>query len=275
MGKQLRELVDPPRSRAPQMRIPEAVEEIVMRALSKRRELRYATAQEMRDALLATVATEEKPRSRTRRVAGIVVGAAALLAAFGLTARFVATKDAEVAFADDALAASSAVAPAMGDGDKTDEMPPEPAMAAKTAETVAAAPSPAASAPSPGPSFARDLAEGRGMTKLERVRALADARNRARAHLSDPALLKAWAWAAYRAGDLREAKRAAQMWGLHDASVGPKLLYATALEASGHRNLAKSMLEQWVAQHPADAEEAKELLARLAVPAGKGRLARK
>ena len=272
MGKQLREHPEPPRARAPQMNIPLRVDEIVMRALSKRAAMRFESAAEMRAALAATLVPEEKIRSRARKVAFAVLGGAALLAAFGVTARLASSKEETTAALLDEPLSAAEVAASAGVRDDSGEGAQDLAASAP-AEASPATPPPVASAGAP-PAFAREVLEGRGMTKAERVRALVDARSRARTHLTDPALLKAWAWAAYRAGDLKDAKRAAQMWALHDAGVEPKLLYATVLEASGHRTLAKSILDQWVATHP-DADEAKELLARLGHPTGKGHLARK
>jgi hypothetical protein len=80
--------------------------------------------------------------------------------------------------------------------------------------------------------------------------------------MSDPAALRAWAWAAYRAGEFREARRAANAWSLHDGTAEPRVFLAAVLETSGHRAEAKAVLDEWLQVHP-DSPEAKKALARL------------
>ncbi|MCL2779014.1 MAG: protein kinase [Polyangiaceae bacterium] len=91
---------------------------------------------------------------------------------------------------------------------------------------------------------------------------LAEARAFAREHASDPEALKAWGIAALRAGETREARRAADAWAMNDASVEPHILLAAAFEAAGRRREARATIEQWLSNHP-DSSEAKKMLARL------------
>jgi serine/threonine protein kinase len=78
MGKQLRDVPPSPRERAPHARIPQALNAIVMRALSKRREARFDSADDFRLALEDVLASPERKRTRARTVAQVVlmIGAA-------------------------------------------------------------------------------------------------------------------------------------------------------------------------------------------------------
>jgi hypothetical protein len=96
----------------------------------------------------------------------------------------------------------------------------------------------------------------------ERERVLSDFRAHAKAHMSDPAALRAWAWAAFRAGEIREARRAANAWSLHDGTSEPRIFLSMTLESSGRRSEAKAVLDEWLQVHP-DAVDAKRALARL------------
>jgi serine/threonine-protein kinase len=91
---------------------------------------------------------------------------------------------------------------------------------------------------------------------------LDDARAAAKEHTSDPRALKAWATAALQAGEAKEARRAAEAWASHDGSAEPRLFLAAALEASGRRREARSVLEDWVANHP-ESSDAKRMLQHL------------
>jgi hypothetical protein len=91
---------------------------------------------------------------------------------------------------------------------------------------------------------------------------LPDARAFAKAHQDDPHALKVWATAAYRAGALREARRAADVWALHDGTAEPRLFLANVLDAGGHRGDAKAVLEEWLEIHP-ESVEARRMHARL------------
>jgi hypothetical protein len=65
-----------------------------------------------------------------------------------------------------------------------------------------------------------------------------------------------------RAGDLREARRAANAWSLHDGTVEPRLLLADVLDASGRRGEARTAMQEWLESHP-DSTDARAELARL------------
>jgi eukaryotic-like serine/threonine-protein kinase len=91
---------------------------------------------------------------------------------------------------------------------------------------------------------------------------LIEARSNAKDHATEPRALRAWALAAMQAGESREARRAAEAWAVHDAGVEPRLVLAAALEATNRRREARSVLEEWLANHP-DSPDARKLLQRL------------
>jgi hypothetical protein len=64
------------------------------------------------------------------------------------------------------------------------------------------------------------------------------------------------------AGDLREARRAASAWALHDGTVEPRLVMSEILDASGRRSDARATLQEWLETHP-DSADARAALTRL------------
>lgn len=91
---------------------------------------------------------------------------------------------------------------------------------------------------------------------------LAEARTRARNRGNDPRALEAWAVAAMQAGELREARRAAESWAVHDNRGEPRFFLAAVLDASGRRREARATLEEWLSNHPSSVE-ARRMLRRL------------
>ncbi len=91
MGKQLRETPERPRCRAPQAVIPDDVEALILKALSKAKEDRFESALAMREALAAALKAPERRRSRGRWAAAgaltAVVAAVAVLVGAGLDGR--------------------------------------------------------------------------------------------------------------------------------------------------------------------------------------------
>jgi len=85
--------------------------------------------------------------------------------------------------------------------------------------------------------------------------------------MSDARALKTWASAAYKAGEMREARRAAEAWSLHDGTAEPRIFLASVLDASGKRSEARAVLEEWLQVHP-DSTEARALHAKLGAPLG-------
>jgi eukaryotic-like serine/threonine-protein kinase len=238
MGKQLHETPLPPRARSPGRTIPRAVEAAVMRAMAKSPMDRFATAGAMRAALEEARGAPVRLRVRARRVAGAVLMGASLVAAAAGSARW--ARDHAPALAATVVAAPLA--------------PPQPMAAPIVLPTPEAAPDHApirqasvSGAPAVAPTSSPSLRE---------------ARARAHAHPGSPAALDAWARAALRAGELREAHRAASAWASRDATVEPRLVMAEVLDASGHRPDATALLTEWLESHP-DAAEARAALARL------------
>jgi serine/threonine-protein kinase len=238
MGKQLHDTPLPPRARAPKRPIPRAVEAVVVRAMSKSPAARFPTASAMRAALESAREAPLRRRERARRVASALLMAAALTAAAVGSARWA-----------------------------RDHAP--------TLETTAttAPPGIAAASSLPAAVVAIETAPDRSLPKQASVSAapalattstpsLREARARAHAHPGSAAALDAWARAALRAGELREAHRAANAWTSRDGTVEPRLVMAEILDASGRRQEATALLTEWLQSHP-DAQEARAALTRL------------
>ncbi len=292
MGKQIREEPERPSVRAPSAPMPREIEAVILKALRKEKEARFASAREMREALERAMAAPDRRRTRGRRVAAVAVLACiGVIAVGGLRGRIhtpalfammtkepVATvpvaalpeapspapivepaaKDAPLAapaIGESAVNIGGSPAPipsAAGDADGTSApaaaRKPEPRIADKTDDPHAKKPNPLLVRAS----LRSDDTKGR----------LSDARAAAHDRSTDPVALRAWAVAALRAGEHREARRAAETWAVHDASVEPRIFLATALEAGGRRREARAVLQEWLANHP-DSVDAKRLLARL------------
>jgi len=285
MGKQLRETPVSPRSRVPGL--PVELEAVVMRALAKKREDRFANVVEMRQALLLARGAQSRRKTRGKIVTSLV--AAACLGILGV-ASFQQLHKPQIAahiptVSVDSLptanvapmsapapaetTAVTPVAPAQQDAPTeapsvvTESVAPK-ASAAKVAAAAAGTTQEGADAPAPEvedkPSKSATVPVG-GRAAVHAVR-LVEARERAKSHPQETKALRAWALSAYRAGDYTEAARAAEQWGERDGSVEPKLMLATALDAQGRKGEAKMLLEDWIRQNPSS-PEAKRLLARL------------
>ena len=111
MGKQLRETPQPPRVRAPARQIPVALEAAVVRAMAKRPEERFSSAQAMRSALEETLLAPVRRRARARRIATSLVTGACMLAAAGGSAAWARAHATAIAPAPVMLAAAAAPAP--------------------------------------------------------------------------------------------------------------------------------------------------------------------
>ncbi len=265
MGKQLRETPASPRARAPALAIPGEVEAVVLRAMAKLPAERFSSADAMREALERTLALPEQRHARLRRVA---TAAAMALSVAGTAAGS--------AYWTTKLHAGTAIA----NSNAADTLPetrahpaPVPAAMAAASEAVTpAAPSapaiataPAATASRADPSSGAAAGAGpasRARSPEESAPALRDARAVARAHPGDPRALAAWAQAALRAGELREARRATSSWALRDGTVEPRLVMAQVLAASGRRADAVATLTEWLESHP-DSTDARLALTSL------------
>jgi serine/threonine-protein kinase len=181
--------------------------------------------------------------------------------------------------AEPTAAADEAAAPAVS------EPASEPAKVETSSAVLAAAPPAEAPAPATMPRLPSDPnasaddrveskahRDGQGASLLVRASArhenpdakghLAEARAQAKDRSTDARALHAWAVAALQAGETREARRAAEAWAVHDSGVEPRLFLAGALEAGGRHREARSVLEEWLANHP-DSTEARRMLQRL------------
>jgi serine/threonine protein kinase len=309
MGKQLREIPDAPRARAPHRAMPVDVEALIVRLLEKRPEDRFASAAELRAALEETLLTPIKRQAHVRRMTrnvaavslalGLVAGVGAWQArvhahasgdayARAVTPTTPAAREpVSPAIALPPATGTAAAIPAAPDAtitaSRVDDIAPAvkaPVVSAATVtlsapRIVAAIPAsptrPAVEQASltehPGDPAARTASDSPALARAAAHREpertpLGDARAYAKDNPDDPQALKVWATAALRAGALREARRAGDVWALHDDSAEPRLFLANVLDAGGHRADAKAMLEEWIELHP-DSQEARRLHARL------------
>jgi serine/threonine-protein kinase len=296
MGKQLREEAERPRSRAPNAVIPGELEGVIMKALAKAKEDRFATALAFREALEEALAAPTRRKSRARRLVGAAVLASiAMIAVAGLKGHvhrdlFFGAKEPVASIATlnvgelpnvPATAAPEATVPAVATAAAIPPSPVAEAPAEASPAPVAIAEAPKAPAPrearasasdrndvvpqpearKPSSLLTRASARSTEMPQDAKTR-LAEARSAAREHPTDGRALKAWAAAAMHAGETREARRAAESWAVHDAGPEPRLFLASALESSGRKREARAVLEEWLANHP-DSADAKRMLSRL------------
>jgi eukaryotic-like serine/threonine-protein kinase len=239
MGKQLHETPLPPRARAPKRPIPRAVEAAVMRAMAKSPDDRFPTAAAMRAALEAARGAPGRRQEQARRIARVALMGASLAAAAVGSARW--ARDHAPALEAMAPATATSIAPASS-----------LALAVPAPETAITPPRQASISPAaPG-----------AIVAPTSTPSLREARARAHAHPNNPAALDAWARAALRAGELREAHRAATAWAGRDGTVEPRLVLADILDASGRRPEAAALLTEWLESHP-DAADARTALTHL------------
>lgn len=270
LGKQLREAPEPLGLRAPTVRIPKEIADVVMRALNKSPADRFANAAELRDALLRARAKGERARTLARLVPKAIAGAA-IAGALGLalavvvraTPRPGAGPQIEPPTAPNAMVEPAALAPTPSES--TMAIPAEVAPPAVAASELATTTVAVGEAPVGADQRARSQPKDAAKEEqLDRARALAKARP------SDPRRLKAWAQAARAAGKLREARRAADAWSLHDGTPDPKVFLAGVLDQLGKRAEARAVLEEVLAKYP-DADAARRLHAKLGAPLESGR----
>jgi serine/threonine-protein kinase len=295
MGKQMRETPERPSLRAAHTAIPGELEAVIMKALAKAKDDRFANAAEMRAALEHALVAPDRRRARARKLATLaMLASVAVIAAAGLKERLpraraalfgakapaaVATVAVESLPAAPPIAAP-VVAPAAPAATvettnatiEANASPPEappapstPAVAATASEGASSTSSASASDPAPAKKPSPLLSRA-SLTVEDAKSRLADARATARERPNDAHALKSWATAAFNAGEMREARRAAEAWAVHDASAEPRLFLAAAFEASGRKREARAVLEEWLANHP-DSADAKRMLSRLGATA--------
>ncbi len=247
LGKQVREAVMPPRARTPERKIPEALEAVVLRAMSKHREDRFSSAVAMRraleEALEGDALVSPKKRSFAARGAILagVIGVIAVVSHAGTRA------------------APTPSAPPSEPVAHVEELP------AATAPTQDPTPLAMQAPFVPPANTTEPTASGDKPPKHNKSERLEAARAAAHDHPGDPKALRAWANAAMKAGDYRDARRAVDTWILHDSSPEPRVLLASVLDQSGKHQEARQVLEEILETHP-DNGEARRLHARLGSP---------
>jgi serine/threonine-protein kinase len=287
MGKQLRETPESPRLRAPQRGIPIDVDAIVMKALAKKPDDRFASAEEMRAALEAALLRPAAQQTKTRRMtAGIAllsvfigVGVAVAHNARGVTpddARQALHVDAAPIVPAQALALSDAVAEKKVvthdlSGISLDlAAPNDPVAPAKIAtrskKDLPKDQSKDVAKDQQKDQPTKDAQKDQPVVALTKDKQkLLEARTEAETHPEDAHALQAWANAAFRAGDYREARRASEAWSLRDGSPEPRIFLAEVLDATGKRADARAVLEEVLDLHP-DSTEARRLHAHYGAP---------
>jgi serine/threonine-protein kinase len=328
MGKQLREVPEPPQSKAPTRAIPSAFDAIIMNALAKKPENRFASAQEMREALQALLVMPTRRQQTSRRAASAILGSVALIAMLAIGARAAHRSPSDLAKADFtapavehaaaapetalAVVETKAVEPTgVGVPEPTGVGVPEPMNEGVTIVAVSNPPAPlhaaidakiakasheakdakdpakdakdlkdtkdakvvVASAPSvpsvPNVAIAtnvKDVNDPKEWSRIDR-RKLQEARTYASDHPTEVPALKQWALTALRIGDIRDARRAADAWALHDGSAEPRLFLAAVLDAGGHRHDARAVVQEVLDIHP-DSTDARRMYTRLGLPRG-------
>jgi glucose/arabinose dehydrogenase len=212
----------------------------------------------MREALEQVLASPKERRAKSARRAtrfAVALGAALAATAAVLAARSNAPQS--VAMPDPTAPAPPATPPP--------SPPPTPSPEAEIAAAQADLAAPVVVDSLPAVVQVHAPARVEPEAHVSRADRLNDARRVAKGHMSDAHALKLWATAAYRAGELREARRAAEVWTLHDGTAEPRIFLATVLDASGRRSEAKAILEEWLQLHP-DSPDARQMHARLGAP---------
>jgi len=254
LGKHLREVPVPPRVRSPAQRIPASVDAVVLRALEKNPKSRYGTVVEMRSALARTLSDPDRRRHRATMVgrwAAMLVAGAGVAHGVALVSLRWGQAEASALRRFQSSSSSEPTAPVASEVVSLSNPVAAP-------EPPSAPSAPAAEQSSPTP----DLPS------------LREARAVARAHPAEVRALEAWSRAALRAGELREARRAATTWTLHDGRFEPRLFMARVLEASGRRAEARDVMAEWLESHP-DADGARSEIDRLSGETGVRSLARR
>lgn len=282
MGKQLREDVESPRSRAPHLVIPRDVEAVILKALAKAKDDRFPSARAMREALEEALVAPGRRRSRARGIASVAVmaslGVLALAgyrsyAGFGVAAEDARTAAATVSGADVPTPTPTPEAPAI------DSTPQAAAIEApSTAPQPEAAAIAMADAPEERPAAAPARAETPRRERRERATSREDDAKPARkddvrtamidTSASNEALAAALAEASQKPGargglvrssarsndDARSRLTAARAHAREHAS-DPQALkaWAVAAAAAGETREARRAAESW-AVHDGGAE---------------------
>jgi hypothetical protein len=253
MSKQIRENIVAPRSRAPQL--PKDLDELIVRALAKLPASRFASAAEMRAAMQTVLDSHARRPKQVARMGALAMATVVLTSGLTFAMKGMAP-GATAGIANlEAVVAAPLASPVRG-----------AAQVAQATETPALALHALAVRPAEVASVQTEsVVPRRANTKAARAeakRALIHARVNARLHPHDVPALRSLAQAAYRAGDLREARRAGDAWCKIDASLAPRLLLSSALDASGRTSKARQLIEEYALLHP-DAVDARQAVARI------------
>jgi serine/threonine-protein kinase len=265
MGKQLREEPESLRARAPHRGIPAELDALVLRALEKDKDRRFPSATALRAALTTVLEMPVRRRTKLKKAAASASGA--VLGVMLLVAMRFASGHVHYEPSPGSEAAS---APPPGPTQVTAALvtAPSPSPVEGTPVTTASAEAPHDTAPqeqTEAQARHAERAPSHEATREARERALHEAREAAKDAMGDARALKAWALAAYKAGALREARRAADTWILVESTPEPHILLAEIMDAMGHRGEARAVLAEVLESHP-DSIQARRLAARYGTP---------
>jgi tetratricopeptide (TPR) repeat protein len=217
---------------------------------------RFSSAAELREALERALAKGERSSTIARVVPKAIAGAAiagALALGLGAMLRHGPRPDASASL--DVPSAPDAVLDPVASA-------PTPAPPPGSSDTIPAEISVPAIVASALPVAKDERPQAKDPSKQERLDQL---RASAKARPSDPRRLKAWAHAARAAGELKEARRAADAWALHDGTPEPKVFLAGVLDQMGKRAEARAVLEEVLEKYP-ESSDARRLHAKLGAP---------
>jgi serine/threonine protein kinase len=296
IDRKLRTIPESPCERAPGRSIPKALDQVIMKALSRYPTQRYKTATEMRIALDAALLAPVLQRRMRRRIAAAALASATTLVAMiafksshdpAVRARALAMFGAKTELAASPAATTTMVDPPVATlyeapkpvVDPAAAMPAVPAASGESAEsdsedaedtTPSAAPSPdqmPSSADPASPDTATldsELARAESYAKKGlTLQALGAFRTLGARHASDARVLRGWSQAAVKTKGWGEALRVAILWASTDPSPDAQLYLARIQRSAGQRYGAVATLTRLLEQHP-DSHEAQDLLDRFA-----------
>jgi eukaryotic-like serine/threonine-protein kinase len=257
MGKQLRDAPEAPTKCAPTRGIPEALETVILKAMSKKPEDRYASAVEFRAAISEVVTGAKKRKERTRKQLTAAFSAALAATAFvGYSYRESLSRMSLPSFGPSASASINVEdLPRVADTSAaTASTAAQPSEAARVVPAVAET-NPSSMAPATkAPSDVRQAPESNG--SLDRAREFAKARPR------DAKAQRGWARIALHVKNYQEAQIASEAWMQVDPSSEPRVILAQALDGLGRKSEARTLLETYLKVHP-HSEDTRITLARL------------
>ncbi|MFO0677231.1 MAG: serine/threonine-protein kinase [Polyangiaceae bacterium] len=252
LGRQIRDTPKSPRAHETARTLPRSLEQLLLRTLAKAAKDRPQNAAALRAALSAILESPERRRETAKRAA-TWFGLAVVSTTLGIgIARNVS------------LVPERPAAPDVTPMARTSQpLPPSPSEPERTSEPSLPTADVAPHGPEPTVSpVAPTVVTTVAPVVVSSERELVEVRKEVRGKTNDPHLLRKWALTAKRTGDLRDAKRAGEMWMMKDGTLEPRMFLSGVLESSGHPGDAKAVLDEWLERHP-ESDPARKESARL------------